>query len=292
MKYRSFDNEMKERYGGKIYRLSLSSGCTCPNRDGTLGYGGCIFCSAGGSGDFASGSELSIDEQIEEAKKRVEKKLSKNFAGYAAYFQSFTNTYGAVDELERKFLEAINHPEIVALSIATRPDCLPDDIMEMLERLNRIKPVWVELGLQTASDETAKLINRGYKTSVYDDAVVRLHKAGIEVITHVIIGLPGENEEMIKDTVRHVADVGSDGIKLQLLHILKGTKLAEMWERDKSIVHEYSLEEYALLLKALTALLPETMVVHRLTGDAPKRLLLSPMWTADKKRVINRIKEL
>lgn len=273
---------MKQRFGGKVYRLSLTSGCTCPNRDGKISAGGCIFCSEGGSGDFAS-------DNIEDAKKLVENKLSKSFVGYVAYFQSFTNTYGDVDILRKRFEDTINHPEVLALSIGTRPDCLPDEMIEMLSKLNRIKPVWIELGLQTSRDDTAELINRGYKTEVYDDAVERLHKAGIEVITHVIIGLPGEDIEDYKNTVKHVATVKSEGIKLQLLHVIKGTKLSEMWMKDNSIINNYSLEEYIEILRQLLNIIPCDMVVHRLTGDAPKKLLLSPLWTADKKKVINAI---
>jgi len=294
MRQKSFDEEMKEMFGGKVYRLALSSGCSCPNRDGTIGTGGCIFCSAGGSGEFATRSALSIDGQIEEAKKKVAAKLSGNFAGYMAYFQSFTNTYGPVDRLRELFTQAICHPEVLALSVGTRPDCLPDDVVAMLSELNRRKPVWVELGLQTMHEDTAELIHRGYALPVFEDAVRRLKAAGLRVVVHVIIGLPGEGPERTKETVRYLAALPSsiDGIKLQVLQVLEGTQLAEMKKQDPEILHEYTLDEYASLLKELLDILPEDITVHRLTGDPPKKLLISPMWTADKKRVLNTIRRV
>jgi len=292
MEYISFDKAMKERFGGKVYRLSLSSGCTCPNRDGKCGIGVCIFCSEGGSGEFASAAVLPIAKQIEDAKAKVESKLSKSFAGYVAYFQSFTNTYvhdeKELEQVRSRFTEAINYPQVLALSIATRPDCLQDEVIDMLSELNKIKPVWVELGLQTIHDDTAKLINRGYDIRVYDDAVRRLHEAGIEVITHVIIGLPGEDEDKIKKTVEYVGRV-TDGIKLQVLQVLKGSRLATEIEKGNIQIPEYTLETYAKLLEELLALLPEHVVVHRLTGDPPRKLIISPLWTTDKKRVLNYI---
>ena len=290
--HKDFDTAMKERFGGKVYRLSLSTGCTCPNRDGSIGTGGCIFCSEGGSGDFAArGTDVRI--QIEEAKKRVSSKLTKNFRGYVAYFQSFTNTYARTEEefraLRDQFFTAAMQPEILAVSIATRPDCLPEKTVQMLAELNRIKPVWVELGLQTIHEKTAGLILRGYSLPVYDRAVWDLKEAGIEVIVHLIIGLPGETEEMIKETVRHVAQQKVDGVKFQLLQVLSGTRLKEMLDAGSISVPEYSPEEYARLLRELAQMLPEETVIHRFTGDAPKKLLVSPLWTADKKRVLNTI---
>ena len=290
MKQHTFDQQMKEIFGGKVYRLSLSSGCSCPNRDGTCGTGGCIFCSAGGSGEFAAQSSLSIDAQIEEAKRKVAAKLSRNFAGYMAYFQSFSNTYGPAEKLKKLFSEALAHPEVLALSVATRPDCLPDEMIGILSELNRQKPVWVELGLQTVHEDTAELIHRGYQLPVFEDALRRLTAAGLRVVVHVIIGLPGEDAGRTKDTVRYLASRPIDGIKLQVLQVLKGTALAEMKKQDPEILHEYSLEEYALLLKELLDILPEQVTVHRLTGDPPKKLLISPAWTADKKRVLNTIR--
>lgn len=290
MKQKSFDEEMKQLFGGKVYRLSLSSGCSCPNRDGTLGTGGCIFCSAGGSGEFASQASLSIDAQIAEAKRRVAAKLSRNFAGYMAYFQSFSNTYGPVDRLRELFSQALSYPDVLALSVATRPDCLPEEMIAMLADLARTKPVWVELGLQTMHEDTAKLIRRGYALPVFEDALRRLKQAGLRVVVHVIIGLPGEDPERTKETVRYLSQLPVDGVKLQILQVLKGTRLAEMKMQDPKILHEYTPEEYADLLKELLDILPENVTVHRLTGDPPKNLLLSPLWTADKKRVLNIIR--
>lgn len=303
MTYISFDNEMKQRFGGKVYRLSLSTGCTCPNRDGKCGTGGCIFCSAGGSGEFAEAAILPVDIQIEKAKEKVARKLSRNFAGYLAYFQSFTNTYVhdsvELEKLREMFTTAIGHQEILGLSIATRPDCLDDDVVKMLSELNRIKPVWVELGLQTCHDGTAAFINRGYKTGVYDDAVIRLHREGIAVITHVIIGLPGEDEKMSEETLRYVIDRSKqredktirDGIKLTLLYVLKGTRLERMIYEGTAVIREYSLEEYAQVLKKLLAMIPADMTVHRITGDPPRALLVSPEWTSDKKKVLNYLRK-
>ena len=301
MKQKTFDEEMKELFGGKVYRLSLSSGCTCPNRDGTAGTGGCIFCSAGGSGEFASRADISVSAQLEEAKKRVAGKLSRSFAGYMAYFQSFSGTYGPVERLEKLFAECLDHEEILALSVATRPDCLPPETVAMLARLNRRKPVWVELGLQTVHEDTAMLINRGYRLPVFEDAVRRLKAAGLRVVVHVIVGLPGEDAERTAETVRYLSRLTGaadgkpvcliDGIKLQILQVLKGTRLAEMKKQDSRILPEYSPESYAALLKELLDILPASVTVHRLTGDPPKSLLISPAWTADKKRVLNTIRK-
>ena len=293
MRQKTFNEEMQEMFGGKVYRLSLSTGCTCPNRDGTVSTGGCIFCSAGGSGEFSQSGCLPVSDQIELAKQLVEKKISKNCAGYMAYFQSFTNTYGPCEKLRELFQEALSHPEIRALSVATRPDCLPDDIVSMLSELNREKPVYVELGLQTMHEDTAVLLNRGYPLSVFEDAFRRLNKAGLRVVVHLIIGLPGEDEKKILETAAYLAGgAGSahavpDGIKLQILQVLKGTRLSEMEEKDPGILPSYSLPEYAELVRKILSVLPETVTVHRLTGDPPKKLLISPLWTADKKRVLN-----
>jgi len=307
MKQRTFDEEMKEMFGGKVYRLSLSSGCSCPNRDGTVGTGGCIFCSSGGSGEFAASGD--IGAQIEEAKQKVARKLSKNFAGYMAYFQSFTNTYGPVDRLRELFSSALRREEILALSVATRPDCLPDEMIQMLAELNLCKPVWVELGLQTMHESTAEFIHRGYRLDVFEDAVRRLKAAGLRVIVHVIIGLPGEDADRTRDTIRYLADFSRegrscmaenskegtplliDGIKIQILQVLKGTELARLYGQDPDVIPEYTPEEYVSLLKELLDLLPEDITVHRLTGDPPRSLLISPLWTSDKKKMMNMIKK-
>lgn len=281
--YKSLNCYLRERFQTKVYKIALSSGCTCPNRDGTVGVGGCIFCGETGSGDFATEAFLSIKEQLHLAKQRVS---DKNKGGkYIAYFQSFTNTYGSVGFLEPKFREALEDEEVVALSIATRPDCLPEDTLAMLERLNQRKPVWVELGLQTIHEESAKYIRRGYPLAVYDKAVKDLQARGIEVVVHVILGLPGETAEQMVETVRYVADSGAEGIKLQLLHIIKGTDLATDYLQGKFKTLE--MDEYIDIVLQCLEVLPKNMVVHRLTGDGNKATLLAPMWSADKKRVLN-----
>ncbi len=276
---------LREKFGCKVYKLAINGGFTCPNRDGTLDTRGCIFCSAGGSGEFAESPNLSITEQIEEGKKRVEKKIKDG--KYIAYFQAYTNTYGPVERLRKLFTEAINHPDIVVLSIGTRPDCLPEDVLNLLGELNQIKPVWVELGLQTIHKKSADYIRRGYELPVYDRAVKELRKRNIEVITHVIIGLPGETTKDMEDTVRYVCSSGATGIKLQLLHILRNTDLATEYESGKIAV--LSEDEYIEILKRLTDIIPDNVIIHRLTGDGDKKILIAPMWSANKRHVINRI---
>ena len=268
-----------------MYKASISLDVTCPNRDGSKGRGGCIFCSAGGSGEFseAPGDVLS---QIDAAIARVERKAGDD-AGYIAYFQSFTNTYCAPEYLDGAILQAASHDQVEAVSIATRPDCLPEDILDVIRRHSAKIPVFVELGLQTASDRTAEVINRCYETAVYRKAVTDLHAAGANVITHVIFGLPGETEEDMLDTVRYAADCGTDGIKFTCLYVLKGTPLEKLWRAGK--VEVFGQEEYFGIVGKALELLPEDTVVHRLTGDGPKSLLLAPMWTADKRQVVNYI---
>ena len=292
MNYLSFNDAMRARFGTKVYRLSLQSGCTCPNRDGTIGTGGCTFCSEGGSGDFAA-PLLPIGEQIEEARKRVDAKISASIAPqdrrYIAYFQSYTNTYGDPERLRRVYSEALQHPQIVALDLGTRPDCLPPEMIAMLRDLRTEygKPVWIELGLQTIHEKTAGRINRGYKLEVFEDAYRRLKDEGFEVIVHVILGLPGEAREDMLETVRYLSLLTPvlDGVKLQLLHILKGTELAREYEADPFPL--FTLDSYCDLVVDCLRLLPPETVVHRLTGDGPKRLLIEPQWSADKKRVLN-----
>ena len=282
--YYSLNRYLRVTFGEKVYKLALDGGMSCPNRDGTLGSGGCIFCSAGGSGDFAEGRCASVAEQLERAKARIRSKTGAE--KFIAYFQSYTNTYAPVAYLETLFTEAISEPSVAALSIGTRPDCLPDEVVELLARLNRIKPVWVELGLQTIHADTARLIRRGYGLSVYEDAVSRLKEAGLTVIAHVILGLPGETREQMLQTIDYLGgDHRPDGVKLQLLHVLEGTDLAQMWREGGVSVMEK--EEYYDLLCECLRRLPPDMVIHRLTGDGPKRILLAPLWTGDKKRVLN-----
>lgn len=284
MKYTTLNSYLKEKFGCKVYKISLDCGFTCPNRDGTLGYGGCIFCSEGGSGDFAESRALGVTEQIESGKEKVKNKIKSG--KYIAYFQAFTNTYDDVNTLEKIFSEAINHPDIVALSIATRPDCLEQEKIELLGRLNKIKPIFVELGLQTVNEKTTKYIRRGYTLDVYDDAVKRLHEQGINVVTHIIIGLPYETKEDMLSSVKYVCKV-TDGIKLQLLHILKGTDLAKDYFEHKFEV--LSLEEYTDIIAECVKIIPENVVIHRLTGDGAKKDLIAPLWSADKKKVLNTI---
>ena len=285
MIYNSLNGYLKKKFGKKVYKLALSIDVTCPNRDGTLGTRGCIFCSNGGSGEFAEGGN-DITSQIERAKSRVAKKAGEN-AGYIAYFQSFTNTYGDINYLERVFFEAINHPDIVGLSIGTRPDCLGDGVLSLLKRLVKIKPLWVELGLQTIHSDTVKYIRRGYDTSVYDTAVKKLHGIGAEVVTHIILGLPDETEEMMLESVAHAVKCGTDGIKLQLLHVLSGTDLEKDYVNQKFKTLE--LDGYVRLLAKCIEIIPKRVVIHRLTGDGAKKLLVAPMWSADKKRVLNTV---
>lgn len=284
MYYYSLNEYLKNTFGEKVYKISLDGGMTCPNRDGKIDTRGCIFCSKGGSGEFSASRSKSITEQIAEAKERICKKT--DCKKFIAYFQPFTNTYAPVEYLEKIFTEAIKPKEIVALSIATRPDCLSNETIALLSKLNKIKPVWVELGLQTIHKSTADYIRRGYELDVYDDAVKRLHREGIIVITHIIIGLPGETEEMIVQTARYAGEC-SDGVKLQLLHILKGTDLYDEYLDGK--VSVLTLEKYADILVKCLKVIPKTTVIHRLTGDGDKKILVAPMWSADKKKTLNYI---
>ena len=284
MNYTSLNSYLKERFGCKVYKLAIDGGFTCPNRDGTLDTRGCVFCSKGGSGEFAGSRKLSITEQIEQGKRLVEKKIKDG--KYIAYFQAFTNTYAPINELKEKYYQAINHPDIVALSIATRPDCLGDDVLNLLDEINKIKPVFVELGLQTIHEKTAEYIRRGYPLSVYDEAIEKLHGIGINVVTHLIIGLPGETTEDILESVSYVCEK-TDGIKLQLLHIIKGTDLEKEYNAGKISV--LFLDEYAEIIKRCVNIIPKNVVVHRLTGDGAKKDLIAPLWSADKKKVLNTI---
>lgn len=285
MKYYSLNNYLRDTFGCKVYKLSLNGGFTCPNRDGTIDTRGCIFCSKGGSGDFAESPLLSISEQIEAGKKRVENKIKDG--KYIAYFQAFTNTYAPVEVLRQKFTEAMESEDIVALSVATRPDCLGDDVLKLLAELNKIKPVFVELGLQTIHQKTADYIRRGYTLKVYDEAVKNLKSIGVNTVVHIIIGLPGESKSDMLETVRYVCKSGIDGIKLQLLHVIKGTDLEKDYNSGKFTLP--SLEEYVDIIKSCVEIIPEGVVIHRLTGDGAKKDLVAPLWSADKKNVLNKI---
>jgi radical SAM protein (TIGR01212 family) len=283
---RRLSEVLLQQYGEKVYKLSLSSGCTCPNRDGTLGVGGCTFCSEGGSGDFAAAC-APIEKQLEEAKARIRRKTDAK--RFIAYFQSYTNTYGDLNRLEALYTETLRHDEIEILSLGTRPDCLGEDVLAMLERLNAIKPVWVELGLQTIHDQTAKAVHRGYDLAAFEAGFRALKALGLTVIVHVIFSLPGETREDMLSTVRYLAalDPPPDGVKLQMLHVLRGTQLGAAYE--KAPFPLLTLEEYAELIAQSVRILPEETVIHRLTGDAPGELLIAPEWTRNKKRVLNAV---
>ncbi|RRJ16028.1 TIGR01212 family radical SAM protein [Lachnoanaerobaculum orale] len=280
----------KEKFGTKVYRLALSSGATYPNRDGKVGVGGCSFCSEKGSGEFAI-DVMDLDLQIERAKALISKKFPNSINAadrkYIAYFQSFSNTYGDTKRLIGLFERAINKDEVVALSVATRPDCFSEEMLNSLERLNKIKPVWIELGLQTINENTARAFNRGYTLDVFEKTYTELKKRNFEVIVHMILGLPGESEEDMYATVKYLSKKNIDGIKIHGLHILKGTRLASEYEKHPFKI--MSLEEYTRVLINCLKLLPKDTVVHRMTGDGDKRVLIEPQWSADKKRVLNYI---
>ena len=282
----TLNESMRARFGSKVYKIALDGGFTCPVRDGTLDTRGCIFCSAGGSGEFAESRALSITEQIERGKERVGNKIRDG--KYIAYFQAYTGTYAPLPRLRALYREAIRHPDVAVLSVATRPDCLPEEVLDLLEELNREKPVWVELGLQSIHERTAAYIRRGYPLAVYDRAVRALKARGIEVITHLILGLPGETAEDMCESVRYVCAGRTDGIKLQLLHVLEGTDLAREYRAGR--VRVLTEDEYIGILKQCVPLIPDSVVVHRLTGDGDRRLLLAPLWSTDKKHVLNRIR--
>lgn len=282
-RYYSLNAYLKNTFGEKVYKLSLDLGLTCPNRDGTLDTRGCIFCHNGSSHFAETGTD--INTQIEKAKSRVKDKIKTE--KFIAYFQSFTNTYAPAEKLEKIFKEAINRKDIVAISIGTRPDCLPPEILDLLEKLNEIKPVWVELGLQTANEKSAEYIRRCYPNSVYENAVKELKSRGINVITHIVIGLPQETEQDVFHTVDFAVKCGTDGVKLQLLHILKDTDLYEDYKKGK--VKVLSLENYIDILFGCLERIPENVVIHRITGDAPKKYLVEPLWSSDKKNVLNTI---
>lgn len=282
MSYRTLNEHYREKFGCKVYKLSIDAGFTCPNRDGTLDTRGCIFCSACGGGEFAE-SGCSIPEQLKKAQARVRRKVKDG--KFIAYFQSFTNTYAPVGHLRRLYTAAMEQPDIVGLAIGTRPDCIEDDVIALLAELNQIKPISVELGLQTIHEESVRYIRRGYPTSVYDDAVQRLKRSGLEVVTHIILGLPGEDAAMAAQTTAHAVAAGTDGVKFHLLHVLRNTDLETEYHAGKFSCLE--LEEYAVWLKTCLEQIPPHIVVHRITGDGAKRNLVAPLWTADKKRVLN-----
>ncbi len=276
LEYYSLNRYLRETYGKRVYKLALSAATTCPNRDGTVGTGGCTFCSAGGSGDFA-------ETDIDKAKERVSRKTKED--AYIAYFQSYTGTHGDLERLREIYVASVKRPDILVLSVATRPDCLGPDVLQMLEELNRIKPVWVELGLQTSNEKTAESFHRGYRNEVYEQAVQDLNALGIKVVTHVILGLPGETPEDMERTVRYACDCGTWGMKLQLLHVLEGTELGKQYR--KTPFHVLAQDEYIDLICRLLPQIPEDIVIHRLTGDGPKNILIAPAWSGNKRGVLN-----
>lgn len=288
--YHSLNGYLKETFGGKVYKLALDGGFTCPNRDGTIGTDGCIFCSAGGSGDFAQSRNLSITEQIEQGKSLVDAKFAEGEKRqYIAYLQAFTNTYAPIERLRAVYEEALSHPEVVVLSIATRPDCIDSQVVGLLLELREKykKPIWVELGLQTIHEKSAEYIRRGYPRMTYELAMEALSAPGVEipVITHVILGLPGETKKQMLETVAYVGRSGSAGIKLQLLHVLEGTDLAKDYEQGK--FQTLQMDEYCALVRECIAILPKDMVIHRMTGDGDKKILIAPEWSANKRAVLN-----
>lgn len=287
MTYTTLSQHYRRKFGCKVYKLALDAGFTCPNRDGTVGSRGCIFCSQYGGGEFAQGMEESISAQLEKAKEKVAFKVGNG--KYMAYFQSFSNTYGSPEHLRKLYLEAIAPDDVVGLAIGTRPDCLGDDVLAVLKEINAIKPVSVELGLQTVHEATARYIRRGYPLSVYLDAVKRLKDAGIEVVTHIILGLPGEDISMAVETTRVAVAAGTDGVKFHLLHVLRNTDLEEHYRLGQ--FQCLTLEEYTLWLRACLREVPESVVVHRITGDGAKRDLIAPLWSADKKKVLHYLQQ-
>ncbi|WP_318664550.1 TIGR01212 family radical SAM protein [Treponema sp.] len=300
MKYYSVNEYYKKTFGHKVYKLSLDAGCTCPNRDGTKGTGGCIFCSASGSGEFSADRNLSITEQIEKAKQLVQHKIKNenlSSSNYIAYFQNFTNTYGDENSLIQKYTEALKNPSIAGISIATRPDCLSQSILKKINELSKTefpvplkkqkKHFSIELGLQTSCQKSVEYINRRYQNEEYTDAVLRIKKLNpdIHIVTHIIFGLPGETEEDMLNSVKFAVNAGTDGIKIQVLNVLKGTRLEEEYLKTK--FHIMQIDEYFELVKKTLKIIPPEIVIHRLTGDGAKRLLIEPKWVSDKKFVLN-----
>ena len=284
-RYHSLNYFLRNKFNQKVFKISLDGGFSCPNRDGTISSGGCLFCSESGSGDYAGSRTLSIGKQFCDVKEMMNKKWKEG--KYIAYFQAFTNTYAPVEELREKYNEAIKQEGVVALAIATRPDCLGDDVLDLLEEINKDVYVWVELGLQTVSDETARKINRGYKLEVYEEAIRKLKERNIDFVTHCIFGLPGETKEDMLKTVDYVAHTGSKGIKFHLLHLMKNTPMVKLYERGE--LKFMSQDDYIDLICKAVSIIPEDMIVHRLTGDSPRDLLIGPMWSLKKWEILNAI---
>ncbi len=284
-RYYSLDYHYKKIFGKKVYKLSIDAGFTCPNRDGKVSHGGCIFCSEGGSGENAGERKYSVTQQILDQKEFIKSKY--NDGAYIAYFQAFTNTYANIDYLRKVYYEALNNPDIVGISIATRPDCLDTDVLDLIDEISRIKKVWIELGLQTIHDKTAKIINRGYKYNTFLDAINKLSKLNIEVCVHLILGLPYETLDDMKESLLAMNKINIHGIKLHLLHIIKNTKLEKIYNDNK--ITTFEMKEYAEFIIWCITHLRDDIVIHRLTGDGIKESLVAPLWSLRKIDVLNYI---
>ena len=284
-RYHSLNYFLREKFGEKVFKISLDGGFSCPNRDGTISSGGCVFCSERGSGDYAGDRNFSIHKQFEDIKEIMAKKWKNG--KYIAYFQAYTNTYAPTQVLREKYYQALKQDDVVSIAIATRPDCLDDDVLDLLEEINKTHYLWIELGLQTCNDEVAKKINRGYKLDVFEEAIKKLKERNIDFVVHTIFGLPGEKKEDMLKTVDYAAHSGAKGIKFHLLHLMEGTPLVKLYERGELAF--MSKEDYIEVVCKSIEMLPEEMVVHRLTGDAPRDLLIGPMWSLKKWEVLNAI---
>ncbi|MFA9396663.1 MAG: TIGR01212 family radical SAM protein [Clostridiaceae bacterium] len=284
-RFYSLNQFLREKFGDKVYKISLDGGFSCPNRDGKISSKGCIYCSSRGSGDFAGNRQKSITDQFEEIKEIMEQKWKSN--KFIAYFQAYTNTYAPVEVLREKYYEAISQQGVVALSIATRPDCLGDDVLDLIEEISKKIYTFVELGLQTVNEDTAKIINRGYPLNTFEEAMDKLNKRNIDVVTHVIFGLPGENKEDMLSTIRYLNDTKIKGIKIHLLHLLKNTPMVSLYENGE--LEFLGKEEYIDIVTESLTLLRDDIVIHRLTGDAPRDLLIGPMWSLKKWEILNAI---
>ncbi|KGM97155.1 hypothetical protein Z968_04630 [Clostridium novyi A str. 4552] len=284
-RYHTLNYFLREKFGEKVFKISLDAGFSCPNRDGTISKGGCIYCSERGSGDFAGDRHFSISSQFDDIKEMMKNKWKKG--KYIAYFQAYTNTYAPIEKLRRKYEEAVREESVVALAIATRPDCLSDEVVDLISEFNNKVYTWVELGLQTSNETTAKLINRGYSIPVFEDALTRLREKNIDVVVHTIFGLPGEDREDMLNTIRYLREKDIQGIKIHLLHLLKGTPMVKLYEQGKLKFLEQ--DEYIDIIVKAVSMLPQDIVIHRLTGDAPRKLIIGPMWSLKKWEVLNAI---
>ncbi|WP_040214254.1 TIGR01212 family radical SAM protein [Clostridium polynesiense] len=284
-RYNSLNYFLRKKFGEKVFKISLDAGFSCPNRDGTVSHGGCIFCSERGSGDFAGSRCFSISKQFKNIKEMMNKKWKQG--KYIAYFQAYTNTYAPIKELREKYNEAASQEGVAGIAIATRPDCLGEEVLNLLEEINKKVYLWVELGLQTSKDSTAKLINRGYDLKTFEEAVENLKKRNIDVVVHTIFGLPEEEEEDMINTVKYLSKLPIQGIKFHLLHLMEGTPMVKLYQQGR--LKFLTQEQYIKLICRAITLLPENVVIHRLTGDSPRELLIGPMWSLKKWEILNSI---